>query len=132
MEYNITRKERDCIVAIYDNSNFPLRLFNIAEMLKIKSPTAYELIKRLESKGIIEKKNGVIYLTSYGNTIYNEIIMAHRTLEVMLTKSGVNSDRACEQIEKIDYLMDDNSIQKLFISLGNPQTCPHGKPVRSK
>ncbi|ARD84342.1 iron-dependent repressor [Ferroplasma acidiphilum] len=131
MEYNITRKERDCIVAIHDSSGFPLRLFNIAEILNIKRPTAYELIKRLESKEIIERKNGVIYLTPYGNTIYSEIIMAHRTLEVMLTKSGVNSERACEQIEKIDYLMDDTSIQKLFISLGNPQTCPHGKPVKS-
>jgi DtxR family Mn-dependent transcriptional regulator len=126
MEYNITRKERDCIVALHENSGFPLRLFNIAEILKIKAPTAYELVKRLESKNIIEKKNGVI------NMIYSEIIMAHRTLEIMLTKSGVNSDRACQQIEKIDYLMDDVSIQKLFKSLGQPQTCPHGKPVISK
>ena len=37
---------------------------------------------------IIEKKNGVISLTPNGNTIYSEIIMAHRTLEIMLTKSG--------------------------------------------
>ena len=37
-----------------------------------------------------------------------------------------------QQIEKIDYLMDDVSIQKLFKSLGQPQTCPHGKPVISK
>jgi len=132
MEYNITRKERDCIVALHENSGFPLRLFNIAEILKIKAPTAYELVKRLESKNIIEKKNGVISLTPNGNTIYSEIIMAHRTLEIMLTKSGVNSDRACQQIEKIDYLMDDVSIQKLFKSLGQPQTCPHGKPVISK
>ena len=56
------RKERDCIVALHENSGFPLRLFNIADILKIKAPTAYELVKRLESKNIIEKKNGVISL----------------------------------------------------------------------
>jgi DtxR family Mn-dependent transcriptional regulator len=131
MEYKITRKERDCIVALHDSYGFPLRLFNIAETLKIKAPTAYELVKRLESKKIIEKNNGFISLTVYGNTIYSEVIMAHRTLEIMLTKSGVNSDRACEQIEKIDYLMDDVSVEKLFKSLGQPSTCPHGKPVKS-
>ncbi|MCL4453129.1 metal-dependent transcriptional regulator [Ferroplasma sp.] len=130
MEYNITRKERDCIVALHENSGFPIRLFNIADILKIKAPTAFELIKRLESKNIISKTNGVISLTPYGNSIYSEIIMAHRTLELILTKSGVNSDMACEQIEKIDYLMDDASVQKLFKSLGQPQTCPHGKPVK--
>ncbi|WP_337859980.1 metal-dependent transcriptional regulator [Ferroplasma sp.] len=132
MEYNITRKERDCIIALHDNFSFPLRLFNIAETLKIKAPTAHELIKRLESKHIIEKKNGIISLTDYGNAVYNDIIMAHRTLEIMLTNSGVNSDMACQQIEKIDYLMDEVSIQKLFKSMGKPQTCPHGKPVVPK
>jgi DtxR family Mn-dependent transcriptional regulator len=132
MEYNITRKERDCIVALHDSSGFPLRLFNIAEILKIKAPTAHELVKRLESKNIIEKKNGIISLTDYGNKVYSEIIMAHRTMEILLTKSGVNSDLACEQIEKIDYLMDDTSIKKLFESIGQPLTCPHGKPVISK
>jgi DtxR family Mn-dependent transcriptional regulator len=130
MEYNITRKERDCIVALYENSGFPLRLFNIADILKIKAPTAYELVKRLESKNIINKTNGIISLTTYGISIYDEIIMAHRTLELILTKSGVNSDTACEQIERIDYLMDDVSVQKLFKSLGQPQTCPHGKPIK--
>ena len=130
MEYNITRKERDCIVALYENSGFPLRLFNIADILKIKAPTAYELVKRLESKNIINKTNGIISLTAYGISIYDEIIMAHRTLELILTKSGVNSDTACEQIERIDYLMDDASVQKLFKSLGQPQTCPHGKPIK--
>jgi DtxR family Mn-dependent transcriptional regulator len=130
MEYSITRKERDCIVALRENSGFPVRLFNIAELLDIKAPTAFELIKRLESKNIIKKTNGVISLTPYGNSIYSEIIMAHRTLELILTRSGVNSDKACQQIEKIDYLMDDTSVQKLFKSLGQPQTCPHGKPVK--
>ena len=63
MEYNITRKERDCIVALHENSGFPLRLFNIAEILKIKAPTAYELVKRLESKNIIEKKIGCTWMS---------------------------------------------------------------------
>ena len=99
-------------------------------MLNIKAPTAHELVNRLISKGVIEKNNGVISLTEYGNKVYGDIITAHRTMEIIFTKSGVNSDEACSEIGKIDYLMDEKSIEKLLLNIGNPEKCPHGKPVK--
>lgn len=127
---NITKKERDCIITLHDSSNLPVRLFNIADMLDIKAPTAHELVNRLISKKILQKNNGIISLTEYGNEIYNEIIMAHRTMEIIFAKSGVNPDKACSEIGKIDYLMDKSSIEKLLVNIGNPEKCPHGKPVK--
>ncbi|KJE49142.1 MULTISPECIES: metal-dependent transcriptional regulator [Acidiplasma] len=129
---DITKKERDCIVVIHDNSKpLPLRLSDVAGLMNIKPPTAHELINRLLSKNIIKKERGMITLTDYGNEIYSEIMMAHRTLEIILTRSGVNSDKACTQVEKVDYLMDTSSIEKLLQTIGNPDKCPHGKPVHA-
>ena len=130
MEGTITKKERDCIIALHDNFSLPVRLFNIAEILDIKAPTAHELVNRLISKKILQKNNGVISLTDYGDKIYSDVITAHRTMEIIFTESGVNSDEACSEIEKIDYLMDKKSIEKLLVNIGSPEKCPHGKPVK--
>ncbi len=130
MRPEITKKERDCIVVLMERGSFPVRLYNVAEMLNVKPPTAHELISRLISKNIVQKSNGIISLTDEGKLLYDEIIMAHRTLEIIMARSGINSEKACSQVEKIDYLMDESSIEKLFSNLGSPEICPHGKPVR--
>ncbi len=128
---DVTKKERDCIVVIHENSSgFPLRLSDIASLMKVKPSTAYELLNRLLSKKIITKEKGMIMPTQYGNRVYSEIITAHRTMEILLTKSGVNRDIACSQMEKIDYLMDELSVEKILKQIGNPDKCPHGKPVK--
>ncbi|MEM0140328.1 MAG: metal-dependent transcriptional regulator [Ferroplasma sp.] len=126
----ITKRERDCIIALHENNEYPVRLHNIASMLDIKPPTAHELVDRLISKNIVEKINGIIKLSEEGENLYHEIIMAHRILEIIMSRNGINSDIACLQVGKIDYLMDESSVEKLFSGLGFPINCPHGKPVK--
>ncbi|AAT43564.1 metal-dependent transcriptional regulator [Picrophilus oshimae] len=126
----ITKKERDCIVKIKELSgSFPPRLSDLAVGLNIKPPTAIELLERLERKGLIKKEHGMIILTDNGNNEYSKIMLAHRTYETLLSMSGVSAEDACLQAEKIDYLMEPESMRHVLKSLGSPEKCPHGKPI---
>ncbi len=130
---DITKKERDCIVKIRELSgSFPPRLSDIASELKIKPPTAIELLERLERKGLIKKEHGMIILTDTGNDEYLKIMLAHRTYEILLSMSGVPADDACSQAERIDYLMEPSSMMHVLERLGSPEKCPHGKPIIPK
>lgn len=134
MKYNpnsLTKKERDCLIAIMESKHqdFPVRQSDLAKTLSIKSPTAFEILKRLESKGLIEKDRGMVILTNKGEEVYKKIVMVHRVMESLLAGSGVPADEACIEVQEFDYLMNVDSVQKIMNSMGNPHKCPHGKPI---
>ncbi|MGC8676557.1 MAG: metal-dependent transcriptional regulator [Candidatus Micrarchaeia archaeon] len=127
---HITERERECVVAIANfKSQFPPRLNQIAAKLKIKSPTALSLLKRLQAKGLVQEQRGSVLLTKSGKTAYAEIMLAHRCLEIIFAKAGIPADCACREATKIDYLVDPAYAKKLWKYLGKPKMCPHGKPV---
>ncbi len=126
----VTGKERECIVALEDlKSEFPPRLTQIAEKLKIKPSTTFVLLKHLEEKGLVEEEKGNVILTEKGKRVYTSIILAHRCLETLLYRAGIPLNCACKEAEKIDYLITPAYAKKLWKYLGKPKTCPHGKPI---
>ncbi len=126
----ITKKERDYILEIGKSADkFPLRLSELARSMKISEPSAFEMVERLKKAKLVETRGGMVALTDYGNIIYSNIIMAHRTLETLFARFEIDPDVACRECSKIDYLMDREVIEKLFKELGAPEFCPHGKPV---
>jgi len=127
---DLTKKERDCLVLVNEfESNFPPRLIDIAKRLEVQPPTAYNLIMRLKRKGLIEENRGSIITTQKGKSTYRDIIMMHRCLETLLNKAGISASVACKEAEKVDYLLDTDCVKPLLKFIGNPKTCPHGKPI---
>ncbi|MGC8687726.1 MAG: metal-dependent transcriptional regulator [Candidatus Micrarchaeia archaeon] len=127
---DITKKERDCLVAIGSiDSKFQPRLIDIAKSMKVSAPTAYNLVKRLCKKGLIEDYKGSIAMTEKGRKMHKDIIMAHRCIEVLLSKAGIDKDCACKDAQKIDYVIGTKEARKLLYYIGNPKSCPHGKPI---
>jgi len=124
----ITKRERDCIITIGKNrkQSFPTRISHIAKSLDMKMPTVEEILKRLIEKGLVQKEAGMVILTEKGNECYEEIIMKHRVMETFLYKCGVNADEACREVSRFDYLIDDESADKIIEKIGNPKKCPHG------
>lgn len=126
----ITKKERDYVVHIGQSADkFPLRISDLARSLEVSEPSAFEMIVRLKKAGLVDTKAGMIILTGDGHRFYREIIMAHRTLETLLFRVGIDPDLACKECSKIDYLVDHDIIIKLFRNLNAPEFCPHGKPL---
>ena len=127
---DLTKKERDCIIKINEyESAFPLRLIELAKRVGIKAPTAYQLVKRLSSKGLVSENRGVIIPTKKGRQAYKDIIMAHRCVETLLNRAGVPKNCACTEAQKIDYKLTPSYVKLLYKFIGSPKNCPHGKPV---
>lgn len=128
---SLTKKERDCIITIVETQkgDFPVRLSDLARSMNIKTPTALDLVKRLEAKNLIERDRGMIALTGTGENTYDDLMLVHRVMEFLLTESGVKADEACEDVRNYDYLMNIDFARKLLKRIGNPKECPHGKPI---
>ena len=126
-----TRRERDCIVTIHENSSreFPIRLSEIAKTMRMKPPSVIEILKRLELKGLITREKGMVILTDAGNESYNYITNCHRILETIFVDSGIALDEACREVSAFDYMINSESAMKLSNLVGNPSACPHGKPI---
>ncbi|MEM0127490.1 MAG: metal-dependent transcriptional regulator [Thermoplasmatales archaeon] len=135
MEYaanEITKRERDCLVVLAENpdSEFPLRLHEIASMLGIKPPTALGIVRRLERKGLTESKDGMVHLTRKGTREVSDILLIHRTIETLLCQSGMEKNAACGEAAKVDFLLSEKDAELILNKIGQPKNCPHGKPIR--
>lgn len=128
---DVTKKERDCLVSLSKliESGFPARLSEIAREMGIKSPTALNLIERLEEKGFVERKKGMVILTGEGEELVSALLYVHRVMETLFVHSGIPMDNACEEVEKFDYLIPLSSATKVSKSIGNPKKCPHGEEI---
>ncbi len=127
---NLTRRERDCLVVILSTqSEFPVRLAQIAKTLKVKAPTALDVIERLSKKKLVKDSGGMVVATEKGKEVYRRIMAAHRCFEILLTESGISPDEACKQVREFDYLIEPGMTGKVLKHIGNPKRCPHGKPV---
>ncbi|MEM0127863.1 MAG: metal-dependent transcriptional regulator [Thermoplasmatales archaeon] len=135
MEQNpneITKRERDCLVTLAENArkDFPLRLHEIASVLKIKPPTALGILRRLEKKGLTESKDGMVHLTVRGNKEASDILLIHRTVETLLCQSGLSESDACREASKVDFILSERDAELILGRIGFPKNCPHGKPIR--
>ena len=130
-QLTLTRRERDCVVAIRENGSneFPIRLSEIAKIMALKPPTVIEILKRLESKGLITREKGMVVLTDSGKESYNFIVNCHRILETIFVDSGIDLEEACREVSAFDYMIDSDSAMKLSAFVGKPTACPHGKPI---
>ncbi len=128
----ITKKERDCLVAIRQSSSvhFPARLCEVARVMGISSPSALGVVGRLRGKNMAESRNGMITLTESGITEYERIILNHRVFESLFVQSGISREKACRDVESFDYFLDARTGLAVLRKIGNPPSCPHGEPIR--
>jgi DtxR family Mn-dependent transcriptional regulator len=128
----VSKRERDCLVLLKEQSSddFPLRLHEIASTMKIKPPTALNIIRRLKSKGYVETQDGMIKLSDSGDRISSTILMVHRTFESLFCQSGVSESKACREASEIDFLINSDNAMKVLKRIDSPSLCPHGKPIK--
>lgn len=129
----VTKKERDCLIAVKENASgsFPIRLCEIAKLMGVKPPSALELVDRLQSKGMVRSRNGMVRLTALGAKEYERIILNHRVFESLFVQSGISKEEACDVIGSFDYFLTSNTAEAILRKIGSPTSCPHGKPIKS-
>src|ERR687887_2167205 len=103
----------------------------VAEMLGVSRASAGEMLKRLESDGLIERgERKEALLTETGRARAERVVRKHRIIERLLTDfMGYTAYESHERADELGDTFDDEMIERIDERLGRPERCPHGWPV---
>ncbi|RLG76494.1 MAG: hypothetical protein DRO23_00680 [Thermoprotei archaeon] len=134
MGVKVTKGERKYLTYLYEVEAYGgkrIGTTKIAKALNVSPPTAVEALQKLHNKGLVDfvKRKGV-RLTGEGVRIVRRILRKHRILEILFFNSTrLPLEEICQCIEKIDVEIDDKLVDKIYVNLGMPKFCPHGKEI---
>lgn len=103
----------------------------VAEMLHVSRASAGEMLKRLETDGLIERgARKEALLTATGRVRAERVVRKHRLIERLLTDfMGYTGAEAHERADQLGDTFTDEMIDRIDARLGHPERCPHGWPV---
>ena len=118
----------ECIFEL-DEDDVAVIQARIAERLQVSRPAVSEMIRRLETEGLITT-DGAIRLTPSGQALAQLVVRRHRIAERFLTDMlGLSWADAHHEAGKWEHVMSDAVEQAMDRVLGSPTTCPHGNPI---
>ncbi|HEX7095031.1 MAG TPA: metal-dependent transcriptional regulator [Acidimicrobiales bacterium] len=101
----------------------------IAERLEVSRPAVSEMIRRLESEGIVSIGD-TITLTDTGQVIAERVVRRHRLAERFLTDIlKLSWAEAHQEAGKWEHIISPTVEAAMVRLLGDPTTCPHGNPI---
>jgi DtxR family Mn-dependent transcriptional regulator len=103
----------------------------VAEMLGVSRASAGEMLKRLETEGLIERgERKEALLTTTGRARAERVVRKHRIIERLLTDfMGYTGYEAHERADELGDTFSEEMIERIDERLGHPERCPHGWPV---
>jgi DtxR family Mn-dependent transcriptional regulator len=103
----------------------------VAEMLGVSRASAGEMLKRLESEGLIERgEQKEALLTKTGRKRAERVVRKHRLIERMLTDfMGYTAAEAHVHADELGDTFTEDMVDRIDERLGHPERCPHGWPV---
>jgi DtxR family Mn-dependent transcriptional regulator len=103
----------------------------VAEMLGVSRASAGEMLKRLESEGLVERgEHKEALLTEAGAARARKVVRKHRVIERLLTDfMGYTAAEAHVHADELGGTFSDEMIERIDEKLGHPERCPHGWPV---
>ncbi len=106
----------------------------LAKDLGVSQPAVTDMLKNLESKGLIDyKSNQGATLTDTGVEKALGVIRQHRLWERFLTDVlGMKWDKVHDVACKLEHLNVPEVEERLAVILGDTDTCPHGHSIPDK
>jgi len=103
----------------------------IAERLEVSRPAVSEMIRRMESEGLVEiNDSGVISLTTSGLKLATTIVRRHRLAERFLTDVlDLSWTAAHHEAGRWEHVISPVVEEAMLRVLDDPTTCPHGNPI---
>ena len=103
----------------------------VAEMLHVSRASAGEMLKRLESDGLVERgEHKEAILTEIGIERAERVVRKHRIIERLLTDfMGYTAAEAHVHADELGDTFTDDMVDRIEERLGKPERCPHGWPV---
>jgi DtxR family Mn-dependent transcriptional regulator len=109
----------------------PVRSSRLAEWLGVSRPTVTVALRRMLRGNLVRvDARKEIELTPRGEREAAAIVRRHRVVERWLTDVlGLDWIAADEEAARLEYAMSDVVEERLWESLGRPDSCPHGNPI---
>ena len=102
----------------------------IAERLEVSRPAVSEMIRKLDTEGLVESAGTKISLTKDGKRLAEQVVRRHRLAERFLTDIlDLSWADAHQEAGKWEHVISDNVERAIDRLLGSPTTCPHGNPI---
>ena len=100
-------------------------------MLGVSRASAGEMLKRLESEGLIERgEHKEAILTASGRERAERVVRKHRIIERLLTDfMGYTAAEAHVHADELGDTFTEDMVERIDERLGHPERCPHGWPV---
>jgi DtxR family Mn-dependent transcriptional regulator len=101
----------------------------IAQRLQVSRPAVSEMIRRLDTEGLIAIDGG-IRLTPAGQRLAERTVRRHRLAERFLTDVlKLSWAEAHHEAGRWEHVMSEQVEDAMDRLLGSPTTCPHGNPI---
>ncbi|MBP2173135.1 metal-dependent transcriptional regulator [Methanococcus voltae] len=109
----------------------PVKTTELANLLGVKPAAVTGMAKKLSSEGYIIYEPYVgIKLDEKGELIARKILRKHLIIEHFLVDClGVDLKDACNEACKLEHSMSDDTIERLYVYMKKPATCPHGEKI---
>lgn len=106
----------------------------LASELGVAPASVSGMLKKLAADGYVEHvARGEVKLTQAGLAIAVRVLRRHRLAEVLLADVlGMGWDEIHSEACMLEHAISDNVEDRLVAYLGDPKTCPHGRPIPPK
>ena len=103
----------------------------VAELMEVSPPTVTEAVKRMTRDGYVTHgPDRELRLTESGQSIALTLMRRHRMVERWLTDVlGLDWASAHEEAHRLEHAISDVVAERLWASMGCPDSCPHGNPI---
>jgi len=109
----------------------PVTIAKVADYMGVSSPSSYEMLKRLESQGLLHSGTEQGFrLTPQGLETATRVIRRLRLAERLLTDIlRLDLPDVYAEACKMEHVISPEVETRLDDVLGHPSTCPHGLPI---
>ncbi len=137
MEATLSKSERETLKAVYrltvprTGAPRPAHTGDLAESLGVSPGTVTATVKRLAERRLADHTpyKGV-ELTDVGRRLAVGAIRRHRVVERFLSDMlGYAWNEADRLAPSFEHDLPDEVLERLFVALRRPTTCPHGFPI---
>ncbi len=114
-----------------DSKSKKIKTGEIAEDLRVSSPSVTEVLPKLESEGyVVYRPYHGVELTEKGKKEGRRIVRTHRVLEVFLNDFfDIPDSKIHEKACELEHIFDRDMIDDLCDRMDDPDVCPHGGKI---
>ncbi len=105
-----------------------VKISTIAKMLSVRQPSVVQMLKKLNTKNLVNYNKAGVKLTEEGQAVGASMMRNSRVLEVLM-ESKLKVDIDEEMICGIEHHMNTQFTDALCKMLNHPRKCPHDNEI---